>query len=52
MAFDMYCSYTCIALGLLTAVAALPAFGAVRHMFYRESASGLNRRVCTYPHCI
>ena len=44
VAFDMYSCYTCIALGLLTAVAALPAFGAARHMFYREAASGLNRR--------
>lgn len=38
----MYSSYCCIALGLLTTVAALPAFGKNRLMFARESASGLN----------
>jgi hypothetical protein len=48
----MYSSYTCIALGLLTAVAALPAFGAARHMFYREAASGLNRRARALHACL
>ncbi len=39
----MYSTYNCIALGLLSTVAALPAFGKNRLMFYREAASGLNR---------
>ena len=41
--YDMYSTYNCIALGLLSTVAALPAFGRSRLMFYREAASGLNR---------
>lgn len=39
----MYSTYNCIALGLLSTVAALPAFGKNRLMFNREAASGLNR---------
>lgn len=42
----MYSTYSCIALGLLSTVAALPAFGRSRLMFYREAASGLNRCPC------
>jgi hypothetical protein len=43
MAYDMYSTYNNVALGLMSTVAGLNAFGRTREMFYREAASGLNR---------
>lgn len=47
MSYDMYSSYNNIALGLMSTVASLSAFGSTREMFSREAASGLKK--CAHP---